>query len=126
MATAQSDSPAARGARPSPRRALALLAAIAFVVVFGIQQASVLALGAVRLDEDLRGVREEGSDFTAYWSGAASLANAQPLYGWLAEPRPLQARDYVYPPVLALLLAPVTHLLDYAVARWSWLALSLA
>jgi hypothetical protein len=126
VATAQPDSPAARGARPSPRRALALLAAIAFAGLFGMEQASVLTLGAVRLDEDLRGVRAEGSDFTAYWSGAVSQANGQPLYGWLAEPRPLQARDYVYPPLLALLLAPATHLLDYSVARWSWLAVSLA
>jgi Glycosyltransferase family 87 len=65
-------------------------------------------------------------DFTAYWNGAVGVAAGRSPYSWLAEhPEAAEPRqDYVYPPLLAVLLAPLTHVLDYPSARWGWLAFS--
>ncbi len=68
----------------------------------------------------------EGDDFTPYWNGARAVAAGHSPYGWLAENRPQEVPDYIYPPLLAMLLAPATVVLDYAAARWAWLALSAA
>jgi hypothetical protein len=65
------------------------------------------------------------SDFTAYWRGAISVAAGQSPYSWLNESRATEFVDYVYTPLLALLLAPFTSVLDYAGARWAWLALNI-
>lgn len=65
----------------------------------------------------------EGDDFTPYWNGAAAVAAGQSPYAWLAEHRPQEVTDYIYPPLLAVLLAPATRVLDYAVARWAWLGI---
>jgi hypothetical protein len=66
----------------------------------------------------------ELNDFIHYWSGAGSVAAGHSPYEWLAENRPQSLSDYGYPPLLALLLAPVTRVLDYSTARWAWLGFS--
>jgi hypothetical protein len=66
----------------------------------------------------------EGDDFTPYWNGAIAVASGQSPYAWLAENRPQEVPDYIYPPVLAMLLAPAVPVLDYTAARWAWLGLS--
>jgi hypothetical protein len=66
----------------------------------------------------------DGDDFTPYWNGASSVAAGESPYIWLAENRPQELPDYIYPPWLALLLAPLTRVLDYPTARWAWLAVS--
>ena len=67
----------------------------------------------------------DGDDFLQYWNGASSVAAGQNPYGWLAENRPQGIHDYIYPPLPALLLAPVALVPDYPTARWLWLGLSL-
>src|SRR5437868_11203508 len=68
----------------------------------------------------------EGDDFTPYWNGALAVAAGASPYGWLAENRPQAVPDYIYPPLLALLLAPFARVLDATSARWGWLVLSTA
>src|SRR5215212_4174073 len=63
-------------------------------------------------------------DFTPYWNGAKSVAAGHSPYEWLAENRPQEVPDYIYPPLLALVLAPFTLVLDYPTARWVWLGIS--
>jgi hypothetical protein len=61
-------------------------------------------------------------DFETLWSGASAVASGQDPYGWLADGTLAELRGYVYPPLFALLLAPLTLILDAATARWWWLA----
>ncbi|HEY7066427.1 MAG TPA: glycosyltransferase family 87 protein [Chloroflexota bacterium] len=63
-------------------------------------------------------------DFVAYWSGGQSVAAGRSPYAWLSEERPLSSDDYVYPPLLAVLLAPFTRVTSYTTARWGWLIFS--
>lgn len=66
-------------------------------------------------------------DFLAYWRGANNVAAGRSPYEWLTEnptgPE-MFVSVYVYSPLLALLLAPLTQVLDYTTARWAWLAFS--
>ncbi|HLH21033.1 MAG TPA: glycosyltransferase family 87 protein [Chloroflexota bacterium] len=84
-----------------------------------------LAIG-VRVVLVVQGGLVAGDDFTPYWNGARAVAAGQSPYAWLAENRPQEVPDYIYPPLLAMLLAPFALVLDYAAARWAWLALSAA
>ncbi len=86
---------------------------------------TLLAVNAVRIHATISGSIAVGDDFTSYWNGARSVADGHSPYEWLAENRPYATpnADYFYPPLLALLLAPFTRLLDYPAARWSWLFL---
>jgi hypothetical protein len=85
-----------------------------------------LAVSTARVVGLVESMLLEGDDFTPYWNGAVSVAAGQNPYGWLAEGRPQEVPDYIYPPLLALLLAPLTRVLDYPAARWAWLAFSVA
>ena len=91
-----------------------------------------LAVGSVLLALSLyhtlvmvTGMMAEGDDFKQYWTGATSVAAGQSPYAWLAEGRPQEGHDYVYPPLPALLLAPFALFLDYPTMRWLWLGLSI-
>jgi hypothetical protein len=83
-----------------------------------------LLLSAARIVATIEGVPPEGDDFTPYWNGASNVAAGASPYAWLAENRPQILPDYIYPPLLAVLLAPLTRALDYETARWAWLAFS--
>ena len=96
------------------RLAACLLAALVVGVSAARIQATVLA-GLVRAD-----------DFTPYWNGARSVVEGRDLYAWTREDRPQELTDYIYPPLLALLLAPWAAHLDYRTARWGWLAVNVA
>jgi hypothetical protein len=73
-----------------------------------------------------QGLRAGGdSDFGAYWKGAVSVAGGHSPYEWLIDSRAsASVSEYTYPPHLAVLLAPVTRVLDSSTARWVWLAVS--
>ncbi len=96
-------------------RALAILVLLAL-----------LGLSGLRVVGLVDSMLVEGDDFTPYWNGATSVAGGQNPYGWLAENRPQEVRDFIYPPLLALVLAPFTGLVDYPTARWAWLWFSVA
>ena len=108
----------ARSARPLRARLGPVLALLLGALV-------VLALVARTIGAVEAGLIE-GDDFTNYWNGATAVADGQTPYGWLTENRLQGLPDYVYPPLLALLLAPLTHVVDYTTARWAWLVLSTA
>lgn len=109
-----------RAARPeaAPRRARLL------VLMLGAAVLLVVATGAIQIIAVVDAWLVPGDDFTPYWNGASSVAAGRSPYGWLTENRPQDPPDYIYPPLLALLLAPATVILDYATARWLWLAFS--
>ena len=97
------------------RRWLNLLGVTAWALVVSMELVSALALSA----------RHLGTDFeTAYWAAASNVAAGRSPYEWLAANRPQDATEYVYPPLLALLLAPLTRLLDYPTALAAWLVFS--
>jgi hypothetical protein len=60
------------------------------------------------------------NDFGQYWSGAQRLAAGYSPYAWVAESRPLTAHDYHYPPLLAILLAPASTMLNASTAITLW------
>ncbi|HZR98103.1 MAG TPA: glycosyltransferase family 87 protein [Chloroflexota bacterium] len=97
----------------------------ALLSAFGAIGLLLLALSAARMLDLVASMLATGDDFTPYWTGATAVAAGQSPYGWLAENRPQEVRDYIYPPLLALLLAPLTPLMDYPTARWAWLGFSL-
>lgn len=65
-----------------------------------------------------------GNDFGQYWAGANSIAVGRNPYYWLADGPPSHVFSYVYPPLLAFLLAPLTRLLDFETAHLLWLGFS--
>ncbi len=95
------------------------------VVGVAVCCALVLAMSAARIVNTIDGALIEGDDFTPYWNGASAVAAGQTPYAWLDENRPLGLRDFHYPPILAVLLAPVPRLMDYPTARWGWLGFSI-
>lgn len=99
------------------------LAALRWLAL-GAVAVALLGLSAVRAVGMIEENWAVGDDFTPYWNGAVAVAEGRNPYGWLAEGRPQEVRDYIYPPLLALLLAPFTALMDYPTARWAWLGFS--
>jgi len=57
-------------------------------------------------------------DFTVYWDAAKEVAAGRTPYGWIENGTP--KGSYLYPPFLALALAPVTRLVEFTTARWGW------
>ena len=82
-----------------------------------------LAASVARILELVSGwIPERGDDFAVYWQGAVTLATGGDPYAWLlGQDEPFK---YVYPPLLALMLAPLTQVMDYGTARWLWLTFS--
>ena len=97
------------------------LAALSAVGVVGL---ALLAASALRIYEVITTMMVVGDDFRAYWNGAVSVAAGQSPYQWHLEPGAQRVMEYIYPPLLAVLMEPLTRLLDYPAARWSWLALN--
>jgi hypothetical protein len=91
-----------------------LLAALLLVMLLSIEETSMLTLS----------IRNAGQDFEPYWNGASSVAAGRSPYEWLAENRPQELRDFIYPPLLAVILVPLTQVVDYDTARWLWLVFS--
>lgn len=114
--------------RTEPRRRRAfswplLLGSIALGILLGVEQATMLRLAALHVSEGL--LRD---DFLTYWDASNNVAAGRSPYEWLTENPPgseMFVSVYVYPPLLALLLAPLTQALDYLTARWLWLAFSM-
>jgi hypothetical protein len=98
-----------------PRPVWIALAVCGALVLFGM---------AVRVVTLVNGWLVEGDDFLPYWNGASSVAAGRSPYEWLTTGLPQDWPDYIYPPLLALLLAPVTRVVDYPTARWGWLVFS--
>jgi hypothetical protein len=97
------------------RHSLTLLGVTAWALIVSTELVSALGLSA----------RHLGADFeTAYWAAASNVATGRSPYEWLAANRPQDATEYVYPPLLALLLAPFTWMLDYPTALGAWLVFS--
>jgi hypothetical protein len=94
------------------------------VVIVLACAALILAMSGARIVNTIADGLVEGDDFTPYWNGASAVAAGVTPYGWLAENRPQGVPDYIYPPILAVLLSPLPGLLDYPTARWAWLAFS--
>jgi hypothetical protein len=92
--------------------------------VFAAVGLVLLALSLYHVLTMVTGMMAEGDDFQQYWTGATQVAAGQSPYAWLAEGRPQEGHDYVYPPLPALLLAPFALFLDYPTMRWLWLGLS--
>ena len=71
-----------------------------------------------------------GYDFSAYWQAARYLLDGEPLYSahQLAGPYgPQQQFLYLYPPFLAVAVAPLAALFDdYRAAAWAWAAIGAA
>src|SRR4051794_38884914 len=67
-----------------------------------------------------------GQDFGSYWIAASRTADGGTPYDWLAADRPIMGdeTEYVYPPLLAVLLIPLTGWVDYPAARGLWLLFS--
>jgi len=65
-------------------------------------------------------------DFGSYWIAASRTAAGGTPYDWLAVDRPIAGdeTEHVYPPLLAVLLMPLTGWLDYPAARLLWLLFS--
>ena len=120
-----------RETQPLRKRALArpmlLLGAVALGILLILEQATMLRFFAL---EASRGWPYTGllSDFFTWWNTASSVAAGRSPYEWLVEkPQGPEAFDpyvYPYPPLIALLLAPLTQVLDYPTARLAWLAFS--
>lgn len=92
----------------------------------GLLAAVLLGLAAARVHQAVLLGIAEGDDFTPYWNGARSVSLGESPYAWTRAPRSQELTDYIYPPLLALLLAPAAVQLDYATARWGWLVLNVA
>jgi alpha-1,2-mannosyltransferase len=95
------------------------------IVLLAVCGGAILVVSAARVVGLVNVGLAEGDDFAMYWGGASSVAAGHSPYAWLAENRPLDLQDYHYPPLLALLLAPLTGVLAYPAARWAWLLFSL-
>jgi alpha-1,2-mannosyltransferase len=71
-----------------------------------------------------------GYDFSAYWQAGRNLLDGEPLYSaaQLAGPyAPQQQYLYLYPPFLAVVVAPLAALVaDYRLAAWAWTAIGFA
>ena len=67
-----------------------------------------------------------GQDFGSYWIAASRTATGGTPYDWLTADRPIMGdeTEYVYPPLLAVLLIPFTGWIDYPAARMLWLVFS--
>jgi hypothetical protein len=104
---------AARGAGSWLTRGIGAAVALLVLLAIGARVVGMVQVGIL-----------EGDDFTPYWNGAQAVAAGQSPYAWVAEQRPQEVPDYIYPPLLALLLAPAVPWLDYPAARWAWAALS--
>jgi hypothetical protein len=98
-----------------PWGGLGALGLAVFLALVAVQETTMLLLMAT----------SSGNDFEPYWNGARSVAAGASPYAWLAENRPQDVPDYIYPPLLAILLAPLTRVLDYAALRGVWLVGSL-
>jgi len=68
-----------------------------------------------------------GQDFGSYWIAASRAAAGGSPYDWLAVDRPIigDETEHVYPPLLAVLLMPLTGWLTYSAARLLWLLFSI-
>lgn len=70
-----------------------------------------------------------GYDFSAYWQAGRHILDGEPIYSaaQLAGPyAPQQQYLYLYPPFLAVVVAPLAALFaDYRLAAWAWTALGL-
>lgn len=93
-------------------------------VASGVLAVALLGLAAARVHQAVLLGIAEGDDFTPYWNGARSVSLGESPYAWTREARPQELTDYIYPPLLALLLAPMAAQWDYATARWGWLGLN--
>jgi hypothetical protein len=89
---------------------------VMFLAVLILQMLTVLVIGFVG----------PAQDFGSYWVAASRTASGGTPYDWLANERPIagDALDHVYPPLLSVLLMPLTPLLDYDAARAAWLVFS--
>ncbi|HLH23007.1 MAG TPA: glycosyltransferase family 87 protein [Chloroflexota bacterium] len=99
--------------RPASRRLARWLVLLAFGVVVLIwlaDESSMLVLLVV----------SPGIDFRHSWNGASLVAAGHSPYDWLAENRRPEVGDFQYPPLLALLLVPLTWFLDFPTARLVW------
>jgi alpha-1,2-mannosyltransferase len=71
-----------------------------------------------------------GYDFSAYWQAGRNVLDGQPIYSaaQLAGPyAPQQQFLYLYPPFLAVVVAPLAALFaDYRLAAWAWTGLGFA
>ena len=92
----------------------------------GLLAVVLLGLAAARVQQAVLLGVVDGDDFTPYWNGARSVSLGESPYAWTREPRSQELTDYIYPPLLALLLAPAAAQLDYATARWGWLVVNVA
>src|SRR5215216_2010409 len=99
-----------------------LLGSVALGILLSVEEATMLKGLAEHVSKGLL-----YDDFWAYWNAANSVAAGQNPYEWLVETQPgpeAFASVYVYPPLLAVLLAPLTQVLDYSTLRWAWLIFS--
>lgn len=64
--------------------------------------------------QQVPGIGPAPSDFTNYWLAARAVVSGL---------SPFTVPDYIYPPLTAVLLAPL-GLTDYVTARWIWFVLS--
>src|SRR5215208_109541 len=116
-----------RNAGVTPRKRVLswplLLGSVVLVILLSLEEATRLKRFAAHVS---RGLLHD--DFLAYWNAANNVAAGRSPYEWLVENPPgpeAFASVYVYPPLLALVLAPVTQVLDYSTARWAWLTFSM-
>src|SRR5215218_1296507 len=99
-----------------------LLGSVALGILLSVEEATMLKGLAEHVSKGLL-----YDDFWAYWNAANSVAAGQSPYEWLVENQPgpeAFTSVYVYPPLLAVLLAPLTQVLDYSTVRWAWLIFS--
>jgi hypothetical protein len=61
------------------------------------------------------------ADYFAYYKGARAITTGQPLYTGIGGETP-----YLYPPLLAMLLAPIAALADFKTSAVIWLLLNIA
>ena len=96
--------------------ALGRLGLAAFLALVAVQASSMVILMAVA----------SWTDYESYWNGARSVAAGAQPYAWLAENLAAGSRRLPLPALLAVLLAPLALVLDYATLRGLWLVLNLA
>jgi hypothetical protein len=107
---------------PSARR-LGVRHVLALLLACGVLIGTTSGVRIVKMIDD---ALVEGDDFTPYWNGGSAVAAGVTPYAWLDENRPQELPDYIYPPLLAVLMSPLPGLTDYPTARWGWLAFSVA